>query len=141
MWPSAADGVHDHHPGDQPVPFDTVTRDRAAHGAGVHPGASASALVNGHGRPDQQLHRRERQHDQPGELERERADARLPGRRHVDGNGNTRVYSYTAPATDPGPVTFTFSVADTGGLVSNTATGDDQRAGEPVRRHCGAVLA
>ncbi len=32
------------------------------------------------------------------------------------------VYSYTAPGTDPGPVTFTFTVADTGGLVSNTAT-------------------
>ncbi len=33
------------------------------------------------------------------------------------------VYGYTAPGIDPGPVTFTFSVADTGGLVSNTATG------------------
>jgi hypothetical protein len=32
------------------------------------------------------------------------------------------VYSYEAPGTDPGPVTFTFTVADTGGLVSNTAT-------------------
>lgn len=32
------------------------------------------------------------------------------------------VYTYTAPGTDPGPVTFTFTVADTGGLVSNTAT-------------------
>lgn len=33
------------------------------------------------------------------------------------------VYDYTAPATDPGPVTFTFTVADLGGLVSNTANG------------------
>ncbi|MGK2947746.1 MAG: Ig-like domain-containing protein [Acidimicrobiales bacterium] len=33
------------------------------------------------------------------------------------------VYSYDAPGTDPGPVTFTFTVDDLGGLTSNTATG------------------
>jgi hypothetical protein len=32
------------------------------------------------------------------------------------------VYTYDAPDVDPGPITFTFTVADTGGLVSNTAT-------------------
>jgi hypothetical protein len=32
------------------------------------------------------------------------------------------VYSYTAPGVDPGPITFTFTVADTTALVSNTAT-------------------
>jgi hypothetical protein len=33
------------------------------------------------------------------------------------------VYDYTAPGTDPGLVTFTFTVSDLGGLVSNTANG------------------
>lgn len=33
------------------------------------------------------------------------------------------VYDYTAPATDPGLITFTFTVSDLGGLVSNTANG------------------
>jgi hypothetical protein len=32
------------------------------------------------------------------------------------------VYTFDAPGVDPGPITFTFTVADTGGLVSNTAT-------------------
>lgn len=38
-------------------------------------------------------------------------------------SGSNGVYTYTAPATDPGaPVTIDFTVADAGGLVSNTAT-------------------
>lgn len=37
--------------------------------------------------------------------------------------GADGVYTYTAPASDPGaPVTMTFTVADSGGLVSNTGT-------------------
>lgn len=32
------------------------------------------------------------------------------------------IYDYDAPGTDPGPVTFTFTVDDLGGLTSNTAT-------------------
>jgi hypothetical protein len=37
--------------------------------------------------------------------------------------GSNGVYTYTAPAADPGaPVVISFTVADTGGLVSNTAT-------------------
>jgi hypothetical protein len=37
--------------------------------------------------------------------------------------GSDGVYSYTAPATDPGaPLVLDFTVADAGGLVSNTAT-------------------
>jgi hypothetical protein len=33
------------------------------------------------------------------------------------------VYDYTAPATDPGLVTFTFTVSDLGSLVSTRRTG------------------
>lgn len=37
--------------------------------------------------------------------------------------GSNGVYTYTAPASDPGaPVTMTFTVADSGGLVSNIGT-------------------
>lgn len=37
--------------------------------------------------------------------------------------GSNGVYTYTAPASDPGaPVTMTFTVADSGGLVSNVGT-------------------
>lgn len=37
--------------------------------------------------------------------------------------GSDGLYSYTAPATDPGaPLVLDFTVADSGGLVSNTAT-------------------
>jgi hypothetical protein len=36
--------------------------------------------------------------------------------------GTPGIYQYTAPATDPGPVTFDFTLADSGGLVSDPAT-------------------
>jgi hypothetical protein len=36
--------------------------------------------------------------------------------------GTLGTFTYDAPATDPGPVTFTFDVSDTTALVSNTAT-------------------
>ncbi len=45
-----------------------------------------------------------------------------PGAGEGSITGSNGLYSYTAPATDPGPVVLTFTVSDTDPLVSNTAT-------------------